>query len=77
MEFGGFGRKISAPGKPVSWRMMSTYLVGMRRPFAAAPQAEHVSEIWDMYKHLQITPQPPEVTQIKARVSLNSSSLTE
>eukprot|EP00435_Cladocopium_sp_Y103_P038768 s1067_g10.t1 len=31
--------------------------------------AEHVSEIWDMYKHLQITPQPPEVNPFKVEQS--------
>ena len=32
-------------------------------------EAEHISEIWDMYKHLQVTPHPPEVAPFKVEQS--------
>lgn len=38
-------------------------------------QAEHISEIWDMYKHLQVTPHPPEVAKMMWKCAWNSNSV--
>ncbi|CAK9045136.1 unnamed protein product [Durusdinium trenchii] len=46
-----------------------TLIVNYGEPMMSKKEAEYISEIWDMYKSLNITPHPPEIAPFKVEQS--------